>query len=120
MKTKTILLILGLIATLQLSAQQKNSPPTDSLQIVHDSLNQPLSKQELNLQTPRAREYTFPQNKYFLKRKPGESLALQNDSNGLFRAIPKYRMPVVRPKYHSKMPVMKPDSTIHYHLLIKK
>lgn len=120
MKAKTILLILGLIATIQLSAQQKNSPASDSLQIARDSLNRPLSKQELKIQTPRAKEYAFPQNKYFLKRKPGESLAFKNDSNAFFRSVPNYRMPVVRPRYHSNMPVMKPDSTIHYHLLIKK
>ncbi len=120
MKAKTILLILGLIATIQLSAQQKNSPTTDSLQIARDSLNQPFSKQELKLQTPRAREYSFPQNKYFLKRKTGESLAFKNDSNALFLSGPNYRMPVVSPRYHSNMPVMKPDSTIHFHLLIKK
>ena len=33
---------------------------------------------------------------------------------------PNYRMPVLNPDFQSNMPVMKPDSLVHYHLLIKK
>lgn len=119
MKIKAILLIFGLIAAVHLSAQS-TKPSPDSLQIVPDSLNKPFSRQEFKLKIPQAKEYSVPQNKYFLKRKPGESLALKNDSNALFRTIPNHRMPVYRPRYQSKMPVMKPDTSIHYHLQIKK
>lgn len=119
MKIKAILLIFGLIAAVHLSAQSTKLAP-DSLQIVPDSLNKPLLQPELKLKIPQTKEYSVPQNQYFLKRKPGESLALKSDSNALFRPVPNYRMPVARPKFQSKMPVMKPDTSIHYHLQIKR
>jgi hypothetical protein len=120
MKTKAILLILGLFIAVHVSAQTHLKPKADSLFVDPYSLKRLLPQKEFKLKIPQAKEYSVPQNKYFLKRKPGESLALKNDSNALFHAIPNYRMPVYRPKYQSKMPVMKPDSTIHYHLQIKK
>ncbi|NJO89413.1 MAG: hypothetical protein HC831_10990 [Chloroflexia bacterium] len=43
-----------------------------------------------------------------------------NNSN-LEKTIPtKYNMPVYKPLYFSEMPTLKPDSSVKYHMLVKK
>jgi len=58
---------------------------------------------------------------YSLKNKSfnlNQNLALMPQKRNY--ADPNFRMPIVKPEFQSNMPVMKPDSSIHFHLLIQK
>ncbi len=85
-----------------------------------------------NAQNPKALEQNN-QLPLIPKRIPADSLPLtyRHPDNPEIRVIPKnrqkmdtidfYNMPNIRlPEYHSNMPVMVPDSSVHYHLKIKK
>jgi hypothetical protein len=85
-----------------------------------------------NPQSPNAPEQNL-QHPLVPKRIPADSLPLiyRHPDNPEIRVLPKarpkmdtidfYNMPnIVIPEYHSNMPIMVPDTSVHYHLKIKK
>jgi len=119
MKTPKFILILVLLISIPATAQTKLNLKTDSLVINNDSL---LSKfnNRLKLKSPFGDEnhrFILPGNRP-LQMNP--NLAVIPKQRPSVYADPNFNMPILKPSNHWKMPVMKPDSSIHYHLRIKK
>ena len=114
MKPMGFIFVVCALFTLSLSAQTK----PDSIKIgfnsyqhiLNDTLKLGFPHEEDNLQL------SFLKNKFPC---PNQNLAQINESGQIVNGE-HFRMPVLKPDFRSNMPVMKPDSTIHYHLLIKK
>lgn len=119
MKTPRFILIVVLLISVSATAQTKLNLKTDSLVINNDSI---LSKfqNQLKLKNPFGNEshrFVFPGNKPF---QMNPNLAVIPKQRPSFYADPNFNMPIYKPSFHSNMPVMKPDSSVHYHLRIKK
>jgi len=119
MKNARFIFVVCSLISISISAQTKLNQKSDldlinshSIQhILKDTLNLNIPFGENNLQSP------IQKNKLFL---PNQDLALIH-RNGERLPNQNFRMPVYNiPRFHSTMPVMKPDSTVHYHLRIKK
>lgn len=110
------ILIVFLIAD-SLPAQTKLNLKADTVAKGIDTLNFSQFQNDLKLDPfdTKRPELLFP-NSSQLKKNP--NLALQ--PNQKFFRDQNYNMPVIKPHFQSNMPVMKPDSTIHFHLLIKR
>jgi len=117
MKTSVFILVICTLISLSVSAQTKPESKSDSVKIGSNSFQHTLNDTlkldnpfiENNLQLP------YQKNKQF-------------SSNLNLALIPRYGhgftksnfgMPVYNPNFRSKMPIMKPDPTIHYHMPIK-
>lgn len=119
MKTTGLIQILGVFLSISLSAQSPlKYKPHPYLQ--KDSLyskqfqNQLKQRYQFNNKLKR---FNVP-DKQFL---PGyQNLAMVPDSRKIVQHKPNTNMPVLVPRFRSKMPVMKPDPNIHYFLKIKK
>lgn len=119
MKNARFIFVVCSLISLSVSAQSKQNQKPDSAlinnhsiqHILNDTLKLNIPFGENNLQSP------IQKNKLFL---PNQDLALiHRNRERLLNQ--KFRMPVYHiPRFQSNMPVMKPDSTVHYHLLIKK
>lgn len=114
------ILCAGLIfLSTMLTAQ--NTVKTDSINQVNNTLNlqskinhQKSQKQD-EIKQPEllSPDFRKPLSNYpFAYIPQGNSRYLNNTLN--------YLMPIAKPYFESKMPVMKPDSTIHFHLQMKK
>lgn len=118
MKTAGFLFIVCLLLSLTLSAQTTKEFKPDSLTIGLDSFQHNFGY-SLKLGNP------FEENKL---RLPFQSNKFPNQNQNFARigsnsqtlSDQYFRMPVVKPEVQSNMPVMKPDSSIHFHLLIQK
>jgi hypothetical protein len=108
MKTSGFLIVVCLLISLRLSAQTTLDLKPDSAKIKIDP-NTKVFKFDNNSQN------YFPNNKSF---NLNQNLAMTEQMRNF--GDPNFRMPVKKPDFQSNMPVMKPDSTVHYHLLIKK
>jgi hypothetical protein len=112
------ILLMSTIICHSVSAQTKKEFKPDSLKIgfgifqpnFDDSLKLGNSLGANDLQLPFQKD-KFPRQNQNLAQVESYN---QNLSDSHFR------MPVLKPEYQSNMPVMKPDSLVHYHLLIKK
>lgn len=119
MKTLGLLLILGLFLSSSLLGQTAQKNKLDSVW-KNDSLysgflhNQLKQRYSFNNKFPKL---TIPEKKLLPE---SQNLAMALDSGKIVLREPNTRMPVLVPKIHSKMPVMKPDPNVHYFLLIKK
>jgi hypothetical protein len=108
MKTTGFLFIICLLMSATISAQTSLNLKPDSGKIQIE-LNTRIFKFE-NIPpsySPNAKNLILNQN-----------LALMPQKRNY--ADPNFRMPVIKPEFQSNMPVMKPDSSVHYHLLIQK
>ena len=119
MKTLRSILILVLLVSVSASAQPKFNLKTDSLVIANDTI---LTKHQSQLKIDNLfgnenHRFVFPKNK---SQQLNPNLAFVPNNRQRFESDPNFKMPVLKPNYQSKMPVMKPDSSIHYYLLIKK
>ena len=113
MRIVLILFVLGLIVTPVCS--QKNVTLNKSSVT---SLGNDYS--ELRLTKPDIKSYAMkdPDNKLkSFDLEPGD-LQIINDQLRSKRNID--NMPCIKPEFHSNMPIMKPDTTVTYKLLIKK
>lgn len=118
MKTAGFILVVCSLISISISAQTKLNQKSDSLliknhsiqHILNDTLNLNIPFGENNLQSP------IQKNKLFA---PNQDMALIH-RNGERLLNQKFRMPVYNPRFQSNMPVVKLDSAVHYHLLIKK
>jgi len=117
MKTIGFILLMGAIIGLSLSAQTKQQSKPDSFKMGFNSF-QPDFGDSLKFGNP------FGENNIQLpsqkKKFPIQNQSLARTGSWQTLSDPYFRMPVLKPEYQSNMPVMKPDSSIHYHLLIKK
>lgn len=119
MKTAGFILVVSSLISISISAQTKLNQKSDvdlinnhSIQhILKDTLKLNIPFGENILQSPIQKNKPFsPNQDMALIHRNGERLLNQN-----------FRMPVYNiPRFQSTMPVMKPDSMVHYHLLIKK
>lgn len=119
MKTLRLILIVVSLISASASAQNRLNLKTDSLVAASDTILSKLQNQ-LKLKNPFGSEnhrFVFPGNKPFLTN---PNLAFIPKQRPLVYAVPNFNMPIIKPSFHSKMPVMKPDSSIHYHLRIQK
>ena len=119
MKTAGFILTIGLLISGSLSAQTNLNSPAPSFGFKKDCLNfgQFRDQQKLYRFPGQSQFLTIPKNKLFTE---GPSLAWNRPSAPRVFHDPNFRMPVVKPNFQSNMPVMKPDTSVHYHLLIKK
>lgn len=118
MKISGFILLGCLLISLSASAQTKTKLQPESLKIGNNLFQHVLSD-TLKLDNPfsenkfksPARKYTFPRQSQNLASnfRIGQPYTDQN-----------FRMPILRPEFKSEMPVMKPDSTIHYFLKVQK
>jgi len=108
MKTAGFLFVVCLLMSLTLSGQTALGLKPDSAKIQTDQNTKGFKFDN----TPP--DYSL-NNKSF---KRNQNLALSRHPRNF--VDPNFRMPVVKPEFRSNMPVMKPDSSVHYHLLIKK
>ena len=119
MKTPKFILILVLLISVSATAQTKLNLKTDSLVINNDSILYKFQNR-LKLKNPFGNEshrFILSGNKPF---QINPNLALIPKLRPSVYADPNFNMPVLKPSFHSKIPVMKPDSSIHYYLRIKK
>jgi len=120
MKTSGIILIFCLLTIFSVSGQTSVAEKSDSLQnellkphykSFENSLKFNNQFPDKHLQIPLPERYTFNRApEMALKRIPGDRILIS----------PLDRMPIYCPEFQSGMPVMKPDTTIKYHLLIKR
>jgi len=108
MKTSGFLIVVCLLISLNLSAQTTLGSKPDSAKMKIDT-NTKIFKFDNNYPN------YFPNNKSF---NLNQNLAMTPHARNF--VDPNFRIPVKKPDFHSTMPVMKPDSMVHYHLLIKK
>ena len=102
------------------SGQTNPAAQTDSVSKKKDTTETKPLNDQMKLDFPSFREQprlAAPDNKRF-RRNPNLALT-PNKRPSEFRD-PNNRMPVLRPRFRSNMPVMKPDSSVHYHLRIKR
>ena len=120
MKALTLFLILILTILMQLSAQNPIKRKADSTEIVPNAVPYKPFDDSLKLLNPfgRERHLKMMPNSGFFRLNP--NMAMIPTPRPPFRRAPGTRMPVMVPQFQSKMPVLKPDSTIHYFIKIKK
>ena len=119
MKTFSFILINVLLISVSAMAQTRLNLKTDSLIISNDTVLPKLQNQ-LKLKNPFGSEnhrFDLPGNRQF---QLNPNLAVIPNQKTRIYADPNFNMPILKPFYHSNMPVMKPDSSIHFHLKIKK
>lgn len=117
MKTFGFAALVMLLISFSLSAQTKLNFQADSVTKGADTLNFSQFQNDLKLDpfdTKRPKQL-FP-NSNQLQKNPNLALVPKQK----FFRDHNYNMPVIKPQFKSNMPVMKPDSTIHFHLLIKR
>ncbi|MFA5328736.1 MAG: hypothetical protein WC384_13165 [Prolixibacteraceae bacterium] len=120
MKTYFFILIFGLFLNYGVKAQtlKIDKPDSSAIESIEPKKYQypnnlkfpnPLAENQLKLQRPEMKNF----NRMHQLNRPGQNapqvIAAQPD-----------RMPVLVPGYRSKMPVYKPDPSVHYFLKIKK
>jgi len=118
MKTSVFILIVCTLISVSISAQTNPESKSDSVKIWSNSYQRTLNDTlkldnpfvENNLQLP-----------YLKNKQPGSNLNLAlipRIGQGFTKS--NLGMPVYNPNFRSKMPVIKPDSTIHYSMPIKR
>jgi hypothetical protein len=118
MKTLVFIFIVCILISLSISAQTKPESKSDSAKngsssfqhTLNDTLKLDNPFVENNLQLP-----------YLKNKQSGSNLNLAlipRNGNGFTKS--NLEMPVYNPNFRSKMPIMKPDSTIKYHMPIKR
>lgn len=121
MKMKTSGIILAVLIGISTMLSAQTTVKNDSVkQEAADTLNLQSNSTQLKIQN----QNEIEQPKLF---QPDDS---KKPTNYPFAHVPrrnsrylnnsKYRMPIVKPDFETNMPVMKPDTTIHFHLRIKK
>lgn len=73
--------------------------------------------------SPHFKSKTLPYDFKFSEKYPGNSLQFNpHDSILSSQKFSKYelRMPVVKPRFYSNMPIAVPDSSVHYYLRVKR
>lgn len=118
MKTFGFTILIILLISCALPAQTNLNFQADSVAKAIDTLNFIPFENDLKLSDlPIAKrpKQLFPGSNQF---HPNPNLALVPKQK--FFRDHNYNMPVIKPPFQSNMPVMKPDSTIHFHLLIKR
>ena len=117
MKTIGFILLIGALIGLSVSAQTKKEFKFNSFKKGINSF-QPDFGDSLKLGNP------FGENNIQLpsqkKKFPIQNQSLARTDSWQTLSDPYFRMPVFKPEYQSNMPVMKPDTSVHYHLLIQK
>ncbi|MBA4409641.1 MAG: hypothetical protein Q8S54_11865 [Bacteroidota bacterium] len=119
MKTLRFILIVVLLISVSATAQTRLNLKIDSLVISNDTVLPKLQNQ-LKLKNPFGSEnhrFVLPGNKQF---QLNPNLAVIPNQKSRVYADPNFKMPILKPFYYSDMPVVKPDSSIHYHLRIKR
>jgi hypothetical protein len=121
MKMKTSGIILAVLIGISTILSAQTTEKTDSVkQEAADTLNLQSDSTQLKFQN----QNEIDQPKLFQpddRKKPTNyPFAYIPRENSRYLNNPNYRMPIAKPYFESKMPVMKPDSTIHFHLQIKK
>jgi len=117
MKTIGFILLIGALIGLSVSAQTKKEFKLNSFKKGIDSF-QPNFGDSLKLGNPFGENnIQFPPQK---KKFPIQNQSLARTDSWQTLSDPYFRMPVFKPEYQSNMPVMKPDTSVHYHLLIQK
>lgn len=117
MKTEGFILAIGLLISVSLTAQTKQELSADSVRIGYN-LSQKMLSDTLRLENPftennlqsHSFRYRFP--------KPEQNLAQIYRFGKAYQ--PTDKMPIARPDFNSKMPVVKPDSSVHYFIQIIK
>lgn len=120
MKPSGYILFLFCLISGMASAQTALDLKTDSINAFNDSVQAKTFDKPLKLPQPFTKELprlVLPQNKLFPQNL---NLALKRNQESQLSDNRNTRMPVFRPGYQSNMPVMKPDSSVHYHLRIKR
>jgi hypothetical protein len=115
MKTTALILTACLLISVGVAAQTNNTHKSDSVgtsKIIPEiqQLQAPLKFEHPDL-------IRFPD---FKKFKLDTNLVLNQRFRTFDRNRRPGRMPVMNPAFQSNMPVMKPDSTVHFFLRIKK
>ena len=119
MKTTGFILAIGLLITASASvkAQTQKELKPDSVRIGYN-LSQKILNDTLKLENPFAKNnLQSPSFRYHFPKQ--EQRLAQNYRFGN-AYTPTYKMPIVKPNFNSKMPVAKPDSSVHYFIQIIK
>jgi len=119
MKTFLILLLFAFLVPKSGTSQINLKLKSDTLAVKNDSLLNKFSNR-LNFKNPfRNDQYQFvlPDSMQFPLN---QNLAVLPNQKSFVYADKKSRMPILKPHNHWNMPVMKPDSNIHFHMQIKK
>jgi len=117
MKTTAFILAICSLTSISLSAQTKQELKPDSVRIGYN-LSQKILSDTLKLENPFTENSL--QSPSFRYRLPKQELNLA-ENYGFGKACqPTDKMPILRPDFNSKMPVAKPDSSVHYFIQIKK
>jgi len=120
MKASALFLILILTILGQLSAQNPIKLKADSAGIPSNALPAKPFDDSLKLLNPFVHEPRLKIMPNSGSYRLNPNMAMIPNSRPPFLRAPGKRMPVMVPQFRSKMPVLKPDSTIHYYLLIKR
>jgi len=119
MKTVGFILCIGVFFVLSASAQTQKEFKPDSLKIDFDSFHPNNFGDSLKLGNSMGNnnlQLQFQSNK--LPRQNQNLAQIESYNQNLSDSH--FRMPVLKLEYQSNMPIIKPDTSIHYHLLIKK
>ena len=118
MKNVVFNLFLLILISVSAAAQIKLNSNTDSQVTNNDSIPSKFQNQ-LKLNNPFGNEnhsFVLPGSNQ-LKLNP--NLAVMPNQRTRIYADQNFKMPIFKPSFKSNMPVMKPDTTIHFHLRIK-
>lgn len=111
MKTALFILAGCFLTTITLSAQTRQETKTDSIKTSYNSFQHVLTD-TLKLSNPFSEnQFQSPLRKYNFSGQ-NQNMALNTNYS--------FRMPVYRPEFKPKMPVKRPDPSVHYFLQIKK
>ena len=118
MKTIGINFVICVLFSLSLPAQTKQEFKPDPFKIGFDSFQHNFGDTLKTGNAFGANDLQFPFQKDKFPRQ-NQNFA-RNGSNKQMHSDSHFRMPVFKPEFQSNMPVLKPDSSVHYHLLIYK
>ena len=118
MKTAIFALVVVLLISVSAKAQTRLNSKTD-FQVINNDTILPKFQNQLKLNSPFGNEnygFVLPGSNQF---KLNQNLAFIPNQRPRIYADPNFKMPIIKPSFQSNMPVMKPDSTVRFHLRIK-
>lgn len=117
MKTAGFILAIGVLISTSALAQTKSDQKPDSVRIGYN-LSQKILSDTLKLENPFT-ENNLQSHSFRYRFPKREQNLAQNNHFGKAYNSP-YKMPIVRPDFNSRMPVARPDSSVHYFIQVIK
>ncbi len=120
MKSLSLIFLVGLFPSCLVSAQIQFKQKTNSIDLKKYTKCSRLLREPLKLNLPTEKKQHSPGKLNQQLLSANQNLIHTPGFRQPYGGNSRFRMPVLKPQFQSKMPVMKPDSTIHFFIQNKK